>query len=127
LLGRAAKSPGSFPREEFDDLTVIYFSVEYIYVVQKFRMRGLGKWLLEPLIYEVHEAVHEATNVDAIKRVYLSSASHPENSGGTRLLKRLETRVCRFASARNGVALLGRYIEQPAGIARALAGSSLMV
>ena len=103
--------------EEFDDLTVIHFSVEYIYVMQKFRMHGLGRQLLEPLVQAVQATVHEATSAGSGKSVRLQSASHPESLGGSRLLRELETRVCGFAGACGGVAFIGRYINPPVYIA----------
>lgn len=100
-------------REEFDDLVVIHFSVEYIYVLQKFRMRGLGRQLLEPIVQEVQAALYQATSVDSRKNIGLQSASSPESLGGSRLLKELETRVLALASTCSGVALVGRYINRP--------------
>lgn len=100
-------------REEFDDPVVIHFSVEYIYVLQKFRMRGLGRQLLEPLVQALRATVHEATSAGNGKPVRLQSASSPESLGGGRLLKELETRVSAIASTCGGVTLVGRYINRP--------------
>lgn len=99
--------------EEFDDLIVIHFSVEYVYILQRFRMHGLGGQLLEPLVQAVQVTVHEATSAGSGKNVRLQSASSPESPGGSRLLRELETRVWNFASACSGVGFVGRCINRP--------------
>lgn len=102
--------------EEFDDLIVIHFSVEYVYILQRFRMHGLGGQLLEPLVQEVQAALHQATSAGSRKNIRLQSASSPESLGGSRLLKDLETRVLVLASTCSGVTLVGRYINRPVSV-----------
>ncbi len=96
-------------REDSRAATRIYNSVEYIYVMQKFRMRGLSKLLLEPLLQDVHVVLRQATGVGRKLFVRLYSASHPESAGGNRTLRALEEKLLGLARRYPRVELIGRH------------------
>jgi len=65
-------------QEELDDRINIFFSVEYVYVMQEFRMRGLGKQLLKPPVQEV-QALCIKSRMSAAGRACISSQQATRN------------------------------------------------
>lgn len=101
-------------REDSKASTRIYNSVEYIYVMRKFRTRGLSKLLLEPLLRDVHVALRQATGVGRKLFVRIYSASHPESGGGNRVIRALEEGLWGLAQRYRRVELIGRHIQHVA-------------
>ena len=99
--------------EEGRATTRIFTSVEYIYVMQKFRMRGLARLLLEPLLQDVHVALRKATGPGRKLRVRIYSSSHPESFGGNRTLRALEERLFELSKRYRRVDLIGRHFGRP--------------
>ena len=100
--------------EEGRGSTRIFFSIDYIYVMKKFRMRGFDKLLLEPVVRKVETELHEATGASRKPMVYLYSASQPESAGEERALRNLDEALLVLAKRRRGVELISRRVRHVA-------------
>jgi GNAT superfamily N-acetyltransferase len=91
--------------------TRIFSSVEYIYVKQKLRGRGLSKLLLEPLLQDMRVVLDQVTGVHRKLMVRVYSSSSPESAGENRVVRYLEERLLEITKRYRRVELIGRYVS----------------
>ncbi|MGY0619880.1 GNAT family N-acetyltransferase [Lysobacter sp. A378] len=101
-------------REDGVGSSRIFISVEHVYVMRKFRMRGLSRLLLSPLLKEVQTQLQQMKRSSSPK-VYLHSTSESESPLGKRTLRKFEEELQLMARRCVGVELIGRYVEDPPG------------
>jgi GNAT superfamily N-acetyltransferase len=98
----------------------IFVSIEYIYVMKKFRRQRVGASLLMLVLREVESMLISRPSTVLRPKTYLFSASHPETNVEARVLRTFEESLKELAKRRPGVTLIGFSQEHPAGACQRL-------
>lgn len=100
-------------REDHKGSTCIFVEIEFIYVMQGFRRRGLSTLLVQAVLRKVWTELHAGIDVCKFPKVYVHSTSHPNCPGGTKVLRALERELLLLIKSRAGTELIGRHLEHP--------------